>query len=83
MQMDYGVPKEYKELVDHEDELKESISLYLENTGISFIDVLPDMENALLKYGNIYPIRDHGHPIEIGYQIYAENAFNLYQQIIK
>ncbi|MHC4268244.1 MAG: hypothetical protein ACYSTS_07230 [Planctomycetota bacterium] len=83
MQIDYGVPNEYKELVDNEDELKENISLYLENIGISYIDVLPDMENALLKHGNIYPVRDNDHPIEIGYQIYAENAFNLYQQIIK
>jgi lysophospholipase L1-like esterase len=83
MQMDYGVPKEYKELVDNEDELKENISLFLKNTGISFIDVLPDMEKALLKYGNIYSVWDDGHPNEIGYQIYAENAFKVYQQIIQ
>jgi hypothetical protein len=83
MQMDYRVPKVYKELVAFEDALKENISLFLENTGISFIDVLPDMENALLEYGQIYPIKDDGHPNEIGYQIYAESAFNLYQQIIK
>ena len=41
------------------------------------------MESGLLKYGNIYPARDDGHPIEIGYQIYAENAYKLYQHIIR
>ena len=82
-QMGYNVPKEYKKLVNNEDELKENISLVLENTKISFIDILPDMENAILEYGNIYPVSYDGHPIEIGYQIYADNAFKLYQQLIK
>ena len=75
--MDYGLPKEYEKLVENEDELKVNISLLLENTGIPYIDILPDMENELLKYRNLYPARDNGHPIEIGYKIYAENAFKL------
>jgi hypothetical protein len=81
-QRGHNVPKEYEDLVDNEDELKGRTSLFLENTGIPFIDVLPDMENALLKYGDLYPAWDDGHAIEIGYKIFAESAFNLYQQII-
>ena len=81
-QMGHYVPEEYEELVENEDELKGKASLFLENTGIAFIDVLPDMENALLKYGDLYPAWDDGHAIKIGYKIFAENAFNLYQQII-
>ena len=38
-------------------------SAFLENTGIPFIDVLPDMEKALLKHGDIYPAWDDGHTI--------------------
>ena len=83
IQRGYNVPKEYKQLVANEDELKANLSLFLENSKISFTDVLPDMEIALLKYGNIYPIKDDGHPNEIGYQIYADSALKLYQQTIK
>ena len=82
LQMDYGIPEEYKGLVDNEDGLKENISSFLENTGIAYVDVLPDMESALVKHGNIYPVLDE-HPIEIGHKIYAENAFKLYQKIVK
>ena len=81
-QRDHCLPEEYEDLVNNEDELKVMTSVFLENIGIPFIDVLPDMENALLKHGDIYPARDDGHPILIGYEVYAENAFNLYQQII-
>ncbi len=75
------LPEEYEDLVDNEDELKRLTSAFLENTGIPFIDVLPDMEKALLKHGDIYPAWDDGHTISIGYEVFAENAFNLYQQI--
>jgi hypothetical protein len=81
-QRDHYVPEVYEDLVDNEDELKEMTSVFLENIGIPFIDVLPDMESALLKDGNIYPAWDDGHTILIGYEVFAENAFNLYQQII-
>jgi hypothetical protein len=80
-QRDHYVPKEYEDLVDNEDELKGLTSVFLKNTGIPFIDVLPDMEKALLKHGDIYPAWDDGHTILIGYKVFAENAFNLYQQI--
>jgi hypothetical protein len=81
-QRDHYVPKEYEDLVDNEDELKGLTSVFLKNTGIPFIDVLPDMEKALLKHGDIYPAWDDGHTILIGYKVFAESAFNLYQQII-
>jgi hypothetical protein len=81
-QRGHYVPEEYEDLVDNEDELKGITSVFLENTGIPFVDVLPDMENALLKHGDIYPAWDDGHTILIGYEVFAENAFNLYQQII-
>ncbi len=83
IKMGYDIPIEYKELVGNEDELKENITLFLNNAGISSIDILQDMENTLLRHGNIYPASDNGHPIDMGYQIYAENAFKLYQQIIQ
>jgi len=81
-QRDHCLPEEYEDLKNNEDELKVMTSVFLENIGIPFIDVLPDMENALLKHGDIYPAWENGHPILIGYEVYAENAFNLYQQII-
>ena len=81
-QRDYCLPEGYEDLIKNEDELKAMTSVFLKNIGIPFIDVLPDMENALLKHGNIYPAFDDGHPILIGYEVYAENAFNLYRQII-
>jgi hypothetical protein len=80
-QRGHYVPEEYEDLVENEDELKRLTSVYLESIGIPFIDVLPGMENALLKHGNIYPAWDDGHTISIGYEVFAENAFNLYQQI--
>lgn len=83
MQRGYDLPIEYKELVDNEDELKANITRFLSEAGIPSIDILQDMENALLKYENIYLPSDNGHPIENGYQIYAENAFKLYQRIVQ
>ncbi len=82
-QMGYTLPIEYKILVDNEDKLKANITQFVSNAGIPSADILQDMENALLKYGQVYPPRDNGHPIEIGYQIYADNAFSLYQQIVQ
>ena len=81
-QRGHYVPEEYEDLVDNEDELKGMTSVYLESIGIPFIDVLPGMEKALLKHGDIYPAWDYGHTILIGYKVFAESAFNLYQQII-
>ncbi len=81
-QTDHYIPKEYEDLVENEDELKGMTSVFMKNIGIPFIDVLPDMENALLKHGDIYPAWDDGHTILIGYKVFAESAFNLYQQII-
>lgn len=81
-QRDYCLSKDYEDLKNNEDKLKVMNSEFLKNIGILFIDVLPDMENALLKYGDIYPAWDDGHPLLFGYEVYAENAFNLYQQII-
>lgn len=81
-QKDYCLPEDYEDLVNNEDELKAMTSGFLENTGIPFIDVLPDMENALLKHGDLYPSWDDGHPILIGYEVYTESAYTLYQQII-
>ena len=81
-QRGHYVPEEYEDLVENEDELKGMVSVFLENIGISFIDVLPGMENALLKHGDIYPAWDDGHTILVGYKVFAETAFNLYQQII-
>ena len=82
-QMEYELPEVYGELVKNEDALKDDISVFLNKAEIPFIDVLPGMEKALLKYGNIYPANDNGHPIETGYKIYAESAFDLYQSINK
>jgi hypothetical protein len=81
-QTGHYIPEEYEELVDNEDELKGMTSVFLKNIGIPFIDVLPDMEKALLKHGDIYPAWDDGHTILVGYKVFAETAFNLYQQII-
>jgi hypothetical protein len=80
-QTGHSVPEEYEDLVENEDELKGMTSVFLENTGIPFVDVLPGMENALLKHGDIYPAWYDGHTIGIGYEVFAENAFNLYQKI--
>lgn len=81
-QRDHYLPEEYEDLVDNEDELKGMTSVFLENIGTPFIDVLPGMEKALLTHGDIYPAWDDGHTILIGYKVFAENAFDLYQQII-
>jgi hypothetical protein len=81
-QTGHSVPEEYEDLVDNEDELKGMTSVFLKNIDIPFVDVLPGMENALLKQGNIYPAWDDGHTISIGYEVFAENACNLYQQCI-
>jgi len=81
-QTGFHIPEEYENLVENEDELKGMASVSLENAGIPFIDVLPGMEKALLEHGDIYPAWDDGHTILIGYEVFAENAFNLYQQII-
>ena len=81
-QRDYCLSEDYEDLKNNEDKLKVMTSVFLKKIGLPFIDVLPDMENALLKHGDIYPARDDGHPILTGYEVYAENAFNLYQQII-
>lgn len=78
----YSLPKGYEELVDNEDKLKRMTSAFLKKAGIPFIDVLPDMEKALRKYGDLYPAWDDGHTILIGYEVFAQCAFNLYQQII-
>ena len=81
-QRDYCLSEDYEDLKNNEDKLKVMTSVFLKKIGLPFIDVLPDMENALLKHGDIYPARDDGHPNLFGYEVYAENAFNLYQQII-
>jgi lysophospholipase L1-like esterase len=81
-QRDHCLPEEYEDLINNEDELKVMTSVFLENIGIPFIDVLPAMENALLKHGDIYPAWDDGHTVLTGYKVFAESAFNLYQQII-
>ena len=82
-QMDTVISKVYEDLVYNEDALKEKICLFLANEDILCVDFLPEMENGLIKYGNIYPTRDDGHPNKIGYQIYAESSFKLVSQIIQ
>ena len=79
--LDYNLSAEYVELVENEDALKLGISSLLDNLQMQYIDVLPAMEEALLSQGNIYPVKDDGHPVEAGYKIYGESAFKLYQKM--
>lgn len=83
MKKNYDLPAEYHELVLNENELKRRVTKNLKKIRVDFTDTLPEMENALLKYGQIYPLRDEGHPLAIGYQIYADNALKLYNSISK
>ena len=41
------------------------------------------MEGALLSQGNIYPMKDDGHPVESGYKVYGEGAVKLCRQMME
>ncbi len=79
----YELPDVYTELALNEEKLVNKISSFLDSAGIPFVDIFPDMEKLILEGVNIYPAMDDGHPNEAGYQVYADNAGELYQKLIQ
>jgi lysophospholipase L1-like esterase len=73
----YKLSDEYEQLVENDDRLRKATAAFMKKIGVSSADVLPDMENAIRKYRNVYPATTDGHPLETGYQVYAEAAAKL------
>jgi hypothetical protein len=74
-----SLPGEYRQLVQNVERLKAEISAYMDNMGVRYADVLPSMQDALNPTVSLYSSIDDSHPVELGYQIYAEKAYELYQ----
>lgn len=75
------ISKEYHRLVQNEDKLKLEMSAFMDNIGLLHADVLPSMQSALDSSLPLYSPIDDSHPVELGYQIYANKAYELYQRV--
>ena len=73
----YELSDEYEQLVVNDDKLRKNTMAFMKTIGVPSADVLPDMEDAIRKYRNVYPPATDGHPLEVGYRVIAETAAKL------
>jgi len=71
------LPQSYHQLAKNERELVTEMSLFLEKIGIVYVDALPYMVEVLHKFGHVYPVKDDGHPLKIGYGAYAKAVYDI------
>ena len=73
----YKLSDEYEQLVSNDDKLRKSTVAFMDKIGVPSTNVLPKMEEAIRKYKNVYPATTDGHPLDIGYRVFAEAAAQL------
>jgi lysophospholipase L1-like esterase len=62
-----------RELLTQEDEVDKSVRRFLQERGISYIDLLPPLKDAV-SHTAIYRPDDDGHPIAAGYSVIAREV---------
>jgi hypothetical protein len=73
----YELSDEYEQLVVNDNKLRSNTVAFMKKIGVSSVDLLPNMEDAIRNYKNIYPATTDGHPLDMGYRVFAEAAAEL------
>lgn len=76
----YELPKSYHNLVKSEQLLVDRFSSLLKEMKIKFVDVQPYMVHEIHKSGSVYSYGKDGHPLKIGYRVYAQAAYENFLQ---
>ena len=76
----YILPDEYRSLVTDENYLRKMIIQLLEEKNIHYGSVLPDLQQALMNDGDVYPANADDHPQLRGYKVYAEVAEKIIRE---
>lgn len=69
----YKLPDDYHLLVEHEYNLIKEFSAFFNEIDLGFVDVQPQVVQALQNTGSVYPINRDKHPLEVGYRAYAQS----------
>ncbi len=68
------LPQAYHDLVTHEAEVRGEVSEFLRKLDIPYVDSIPYLMRKMRAEGGVYTSYDDGHPLEAGYEAYAEAA---------
>jgi lysophospholipase L1-like esterase len=72
----HQLPEVFHRSVNNERALLDKFSSFFREIGLMFVDALPYVVHELYNSGNVYPVSDEGHPLEVGYKAYAEAVYN-------
>ncbi len=77
----HPIPERFAALMAHEDVLMRGYTEFLRERGIAYVDALPwivaALESAVDREEHFYPNLRDEHPLESGYEAYAEAAAEL------
>ena len=73
----FELPAEFERLFEVEGAATRDFLAFFAEEGIEAVDLLPYLA-ARLEEGGVYPRREDGHPLALGYEAYARGAYEAF-----
>jgi len=74
----YDLPGEFYEVVRREKILEQDFKQFFEKIGVKTTTARPYVVKAVYDSGSVYPFRNDYHPLDVGYQAYAQAAYDAF-----
>ena len=74
----YDLPGEFYEVVKREKIWEQDFQQFFERIGVKTTTARPYVVKAVYDSGSVYPFRNDYHPLDVGYQAYAQAAYDAF-----